>query len=339
MMQKTSGKLAGTRRVAVVLASLPREVAAAVLARLDRAEAQAVSIEIARLVDLPEGATERALREFVTDMRSGEPVLMDGAHNARELLRSALPAEEAAGAVSRLEETLGRVPFEFLAGVDAAALAAHLRDEQPQTVALVLAHVPPAKAARVIEGLSARAQGEVVRRIAHLRDASPEAIKRVEEELAGRIGDVKLAARATAGGAELAADILRRAGRSVERSALDSLEYDEPQLADDLRKRLFAFEDLLRADDRGMRALLKEVTTQDLAVALKTASDELEERVFANLSARACEVLREEIEYMRPVRLSEVEAAQARVLDAARRLEDAGELLVAGRASKEDFIV
>ena len=339
MMQKAAGKLAGTRRVAVVLAGLPREVAAAVLARLDGAEAQAVSIEIARLGDLPEGATERALREFVTDMRSGEPVLMDGAHNARELLRSALPAEEAAGAVSKLEEALGRVPFEFLAGVDAATLAAHLRDEQPQTVALVLAHVPPAKAARVIEGLSARAQGEVVRRIAHLRDASPEAIKRVEEELAGRIGDVKLAARAAAGGADLAADILRRAGRSVERSALDSLEYDEPQLADDLRKRLFAFEDLLRADDRGMRALLKEVTTQDLAVALKTASDDLGERVFVNLSARARDVLREEMEYMRPVRLSEVEAAQARVLDAARRLEDAGELFVAGRASKEDFIV
>ncbi len=339
MMQDSAGRLTGTRRSAVVLASLPREVAAAVLARLDRAEAQAVSIEIARLGDLPEGATERALREFASEMRSGEPVLMDGAHNARELLRSALSAEEAAGAVSKLEEALGRAPFEFLAGVDAATTAACLRDEQPQTIALVLAHIPPAKAARVVEGLSPRTQGEVVRRIARLGDASPEAIRRVEEELAGRVGEVKPAAYAGGGGAELAADILRRAGRAVERSALDSLEYDEPDLAEDLRRRLFAFEDLLRADDRGMRALLKEVTTQDLATALKTASEELKDRVFINLSTRARELLREEMDYMRPVRISEVEAAQARVLDAARRLEDAGELLVAGRVSKEDYVV
>ncbi len=339
MMQRSARSLTGTRRAAVVLAGLPREVASAVLARLDRSEAQAVSIEIARLGDLPEGATEQALGEFVTEMRSGEPVLMDGAHNARELLRSALPAEEAAGAVTKLEETLGRAPFEFLSGLDAETVAAHLRGEQPQTIALVLAHIKPAKAARVIEGLSARVQGEVIRRIAHLREPSAEALKRVEDELAGRVGEAKLAARARAGGAGAAAAILRRAGRATERSALDSLEFDEPELADDLRKRLFAFEDLLHADDRGIRALLREVTTRDLATALKTASEELRGRIFVNLSARAREVLREEMEYMRPVRISEVEAAQARVLDGARKLEDTGELFVAGRASKEDFVV
>lgn len=337
MAQATKTSMTGARRAAVVLASLPSGTAARVLSRLGPREAEAVTVEIARLADVPEAAAEETLREFLGVVRSGGPVLHEGLAHARELLREALPAKEADEAVLRLESTAGRRPFDFLASADPETILARIRDEQPQTMALVLAHVAPAKAAEVLSGLPAQVQGEVVRRVARLGEVAPEALRRVEEALAGRTGEAAAIA-SRAGGLERAADILRRAGPRTERTALDELEDADPELADDIRKRLFAFEDLLRADDRGIRALLKEVSTQELSVALKTANDDLRAKFLGNLSRRGRELLLEDIEYMRPVRLSEVEAAQMRMLDAARRLEEAGELFVAGRASGDEYV-
>ncbi len=338
MAQATKTSMTGTRKAAVVLASLPNETASRVLSRLDPKEAEAVSVEIALLADLPESAAEETLREFVDTSRSGGPVLYDGLAHARELLRKALSAEQADEAVSRLEQAAGRRPFDFLASADPDEIIACIRDEQPQTMALVLAHVAPAKAAAALASLPADVQGEVVRRIARLREVAPETLQRVEEALAGRTGGAGTTPAIRAGGVERAAEILRRAGSRIERTALDELEDADPELADDLRKRLFAFEDLLRADDRGIRALLKEVSTQEVSVALKTASEDLREKFLSNMSRRARELLIEDMDYMRPVRLTEVEAAQMRMLDAARRLEDNGELFVAGRASGEEYI-
>jgi len=340
---KTRPMLSGTRKAAVVIASLPREEASKLLARLGADAAQAIGLEISRLGEFPDEVAEDVLREFAEAARSGGPLVREGLQSAKELLRGALPPEEAELASSRLDEAVRRRPFGFLAEAEPGAIFAQLRDEQPQTVAVVLAHLSPAKAARVLEGFPPRVQGEVVRRIAHLADISPEAVRQLEEALASRFRAEPFARSAVAssrpGGPEIAAEILRRASRSTERAALDALEDDSPELADDIRRRLFAFEDLLRADDRGIRALLKEVSTQELCVALKTASEELKAKFMANLSNRARELLLEEMEYMRPVRLSEVEAAQMRMLEAARRLEESGELFVAGRASGEDYVV
>jgi flagellar motor switch protein FliG len=336
--QATKQSLTGARRAAIVIASLPRETAAEVLSRMGRKDAEAVGLEIARLAEIPEGAAEEALREFLGVARSGGAVLQDGLAHARELLRSSLPETEAGEAVARLEDAAAaRRPFDFLAAADADVIISQIAGEHPQTVALVLSHLPAARAAGVLAGLPVSKQGEVVRRISRLHEVSPEALKSVEESLAGRLSSLA-ASGVRAGGVERAADLLRRAGSRVERSCLEALEDEEPDLADDLRKRLFAFEDLLRADDRGIRSLLKEVSTQELSVALKTASEELRERFLANMSRRARELLADEMEYMRPVRLTEVEASQMRILDAARRLEEAGELFVAGRASGEDYV-
>jgi flagellar motor switch protein FliG len=336
--QATKQSLTGARRAAIVIASLPRETAAEVLSRMGRKEAEAVGLEVARLAELPEGAAEEALREFLGVARSGGAMLQEGLAHARELLRSSLPETEAGEAVARLEDAAAaRRPFDFLAAADADVIISQIAGEHPQTVALVLSHLPAARAAGVLAGLPVSKQGEVVRRISRLHEVSPEALKSVEESLAGRLGSLA-AAGVRMGGVERAADLLRRAGSRVERSCLEALEDEEPDLADDLRKRLFAFEDLLRADDRGIRSLLKEVSTQELSVALKTASEELREKFLANMSRRARALLADEMEYMRPVRLTEVEASQMRILDAARRLEEAGELFVAGRASGEDYV-
>jgi len=337
MAKRPAHSLSGVRKAAVVVASLPREAASSVLSRMGREAAQAVGLELARLSDLPQGAAEDALSEFVRTAKSGEVVLHRGVERARELMRAALSPEDADRAVERIEQAIEAKPFRFLSDASPEALYAQLKGEQPQAIALVIAHLPPARAAKVLEGFGARTQGEVVRRIAHMGEASREAVMRVQDALRARLGGAPTFEQV--GGIERAADILKRASRGAERAALDSLEADEPDLADQIRKRLFAFEDLLRADDRGIRALLKEVSTQELSVALKTASEELMAKFFANLSTRARDLLADEMDYMRPVRLSEVEAAQARILDAARRLEEAGELFVAGRASGEDYVV
>jgi flagellar motor switch protein FliG len=343
MLRSREAPLSGTQKAAVVVAALPGELAGRLLSLLGGPEARAVGFEVARLSELPEDSAERTLREFLEACQTGGPVLREGVDRAKRLLREALPAREADAAVAGLEEAESRRPFAFLDSADAEAVLAELADEGPQTIALVLAHLAPGKAARVLGGLPARIQGEVVRRIARMRGASAEAVRTVEEALSRGFGAAGRpeapVASPRAGGTEHAAEILRAAGSSVERSALGSIEDQEPELADEIRKRLFDFEDLLRADDRGIRALLKEVTTQELSVALKTASEDLRGKIFSNLSRRAGELLREEMEFMRPVRLSEVETAQARILDAARRLEESGDLFVAGRASGEDYVV
>jgi flagellar motor switch protein FliG len=339
MLKRKAYALSGARKAAVVVASLPRDAASLLLGRLGADAAQTIGLELARLTDLPEGAAENVLDEFVRSARAGDMLLHRGALSAKELVRSALSPEDADDVVSCIDRAIEDKPFKFLADASPEVILGQLRNEQPQTVALVLAHVSPAKAAHVLNGFPARQQGEIVRRIVHLGDASGEALKRVQDALSAKLGSSQAFVQARKGGFDQAADILRHASRGTERGALDALDADEPQLADEIRKRLFAFEDLLRADDRGIRALLKEVSTQELSVALKTASDELKHTFFSNLSTRARDLLREEMEYMRPIRLTEVEAAQARILDAARRLEEGGELFVAGRASGEDYVV
>jgi len=336
--QTAKQSLSGTCKAAIVIAGLPDETARQVLSRMGPKEAEAVSIEVARLAELPEGAAEETWREFLGAARSGGAVVREGLAHARELLRSSVPEGEAGEAVARLENAASaRRPFDFLASADAESIIAQIGAEQPQTIALVLSHLPPARSAAVLAGLPASKQGEVVRRISRLREVSPEALRRVEESLAGRVR-ASAAAGVRGGGVERAAEILRKAGARVERACLDVLDDEEPDLADDLRRRLFAFEDLLRADDRGIRALLKEVSTQELSIALKTASEDIREKFLSNMSRRARALLIEEMDYMRPVRLTEVEATQMRMLDAARRLEEAGELFVAGRASGEDYV-
>jgi flagellar motor switch protein FliG len=339
MAKRTAHSLSGARKAALVVASLPTDAASSILARMGRSAAQAVGLELAHLSDLPEGTAEEALREFVDSVRSGGIIVNQGIDRARELLRSALAPQDADEAVARIDEAILERPFRFLADANADTIFAQIKGEQPQTVALVLAHLPAPKAARVLEAFPPRMQGDIVRRVAHMADAAGDAVRRVQDALKARIGHSPAAATTRVGGLEQAADILKRTSRVVERTALDAVDAEEPELADAIRRRLFAFEDLLRADDRGIRALLKEVSTQEISVALKTASEDLNRKFLANLSARARELLADEMEFMRPVRLADVEAAQARILDAARRLEEAGELFVAGRASGEDYVV
>lgn len=321
--------MSGGRRAALVLASLPEHAAAEVARRLGGEVARIVGAELARLRSPERRALESALGDFVEEMKSGSFPVREGLAGARQVLTSALPPGEAQAAWAALEAASSRRPFGSLREVDTETLRVRLRTEQPQTVAVVLAHLPSVKAAEVLAGLPPRMQGEVTRRIARLGRVPPEVLKDLEEALLST--HLRPDISGPKGGPEVAAEILRRAGRSSERAALEALEGEEPELAEEIRRKLLSFEDLQGADDRGTRALLKEVGMHEIALALRTSSDELKDKFTSNMSPRAAALLRDEMEYMGPVRLSDAEGAQRKVLEAARRLEASGELFIAGR--------
>ena len=230
-------------------------------------------------------------------------------------------------------------PFSFARKAESQNLLTFIQDEQPQTIALILAHLEPVQAAEVLKGLPGTRQVDVVRRMATLEHTNAEVIREVEASLEKRMSAVVTQRFRKAGGVSTVAEVLNRTDRATERTILRELEASNPELVEDIRRLMFVFEDILLVDDRGVQQVLKNIETKDLALALKTAGEELKEKIFRNMSDRAALVLREEMEYTGPVRLREVEAAQQRIADVVRRLEDAGELVILGRGGEEVVVV
>ncbi|MCH8153362.1 MAG: flagellar motor switch protein FliG, partial [Planctomycetes bacterium] len=213
-----------------------------------------------------------------------------------------------------------------------------IQDEHPQTIALIISYLSHHKASEILVGLPSEKQIEVVRRVANMEQTSPEVIREVEAGLESRLSNVLVHAVEKVGGVATVAEILNLCDRSTEKSIIDGVESEDPDLVEEIRRLMFIFEDILKVDDKGIQAILKEVDNEELCLALKTGSDELKEKVYSNMSARAAELIKEDMQYMGPVRLSEVEAAQQRIVDVARRLEDAGEIIIAGRGEKDVIV-
>jgi len=218
-------------------------------------------------------------------------------------------------------------------------LLSFIQDEHPQTIALVLSHLESRQAADVLRGLSHPKQVDVVRRMATMETTNPEVIREVEASLEKRMAAVVTRKFEQSGGLETVAEILNLTDRSTEKDVLEALEEDSPELVEDIRRLMFVFEDIMLVNDKGVQRLLKEIDIGELALALKTASEELKEKIHRNMSQRAVVLLEEEMEYMGPVRLREVEAAQQRIAEVVRRLDDAGELIIQGRRGEEEVIV
>ncbi len=210
--------------------------------------------------------------------------------------------------------------------------------EHPQTIALIISHLSHHKASQILVGLPSERQIEVVRRVANMEPTSPEVIREVEAGLEARLSNVLVHAVEKVGGVATVAEILNLCDRSTEKSIIDGVESEDPDLVEEIRRLMFIFEDILKVDDKGIQAILKEVDNEELCLALKTGSDELKEKIYSNMSARAAELIKEDMQYMGPVRLSDVEAAQQRIVDIARRLEDAGEIIIAGRGDKDVIV-
>ena len=330
--------MSGLRKSAILLLSMGKDVASKVLGRLGMDEIEEVSRELAELDGIKPEEQTLVLEEFYNLAMAQSYIEQGGLAYAQALLEQSLPADMAHDIVKQVTQTIQQTPFQFLAKTEAENILTFIQDEHPQTIALILSHLSPQKSAEIMAGLAQQKQAEVVKRISAMDQTNPEVIREVETGLEKRLASVVSQTFEKAGGVEAAAAILNLADRSTEKGILETLETEDPDLVEQIRRLMFVFEDVLLVNDKGIQAVLKEVENDDLSLALKTASEELQNKILGNMSERAANLVREDMEFMGPVRLSDVEAAQQKIVDIVRRLEDAGELFVQGRGGESEIV-
>jgi len=325
------------RKAAILLMSLPEQQAAQLLARLEPKQVEAVSIEIAKMGAISGEEQESVIEAFATANPNTLTGRAGGLELAKSLVEQAL-GKGASAALENVRQSIEALPFGFLQKVDSQNLLTFIIDEHPQTIALILCHLPPSQAADIISALPAERQLSVIRRVATMGQTSPEIIEEVEKGLEHRMSSVMSQQFENAGGVSSVAEILNVIDRATEQSLLENLAQEDAELVDEIRRLMFIFEDIAKLDDRDIQNLLKNVETSQWAMALKGASEELREKVLKNMSKRAADLLREEMEYLGPVRLSQVEQTQQQIVDVVRRLEDAGELTTHTDEQEEQFV-
>ncbi len=325
------------RKAAILLMSLPEDRAAQLLTRLDPKQVEAVSIEIAKTSGVSGDEQESVIQDFAGANPSAMTGSAGGLDVAKSLVEQAL-GKNAGSTLDNVRQSIEALPFGFLQKIDSQNLLTFIIDEHPQTIALILSHVPPAQAADIISGLPVERQLSVVRRVATMAQTSPEIIQEVERGLERRMAAVMSQQFENAGGVPSVAEMLNVIDRATERSLLENLAQEDPDLVEEIRRLMFVFEDIAKLGDRDIQNLLKNVESSQWAMALKGASEELKDKILANMSKRASDLLTEEMEYLGPVRLSNVEQTQQQIVDIIRRLEDAGELTTHGEEEEEQFI-
>src|SRR3954447_11431970 len=335
----TMADLPGVKKAAVLLVSLDQDRAAEILKRLPAEAVEEVSREIASLGEVGSVARRDVFNEFYSLALANSYVSEGGLEYAKTLLRKSLSDSDADRVIKQVTQQIQSAPFSFLQKAESENLLTFIQDEHPQTIALILAHLAPQKASEVLVGLPGQKQIEVVKRIANMEQTNPEVIKEVERGLEHRLSDIVSQTFEKAGGVDTVAEMLNLADRSTEKGIMEGLEAEDPDLVEQIRRLMFVFEDILLVNDKGIQSVLKEIENDALALALKTASEELKQKIFKNMSERAAQLIKEDMQYMGPVRVSDVEQAQQKIVDIVRRLEDAGEIVLAGRGGEKEMIV
>ncbi|HCI28775.1 MAG TPA: flagellar motor switch protein FliG, partial [Fervidobacterium sp.] len=310
-----AGKLTGRRKAAILLVTMGPEKAAKVLKSLDDSEVEALTVEIANLGKVTGDERKMVLEEFQSLTKAREMIISGGIDYAKDMLIKAFGPEKAMQIIERLVSNLAVKPFEFMKAADVVQIVNFLQSEHPQTIALVLSFLDIRVAAQVLGALPENLQIEVVKRISLLERASPDVVKEVEKLLEKKFAGVATQTLSAVGGLDTAAEIMNNLDRSTEKNLMERLTYESPELAEEIRKRMFVFEDILKLDDRSVQLVLREINTQDLAVALKGASEDLRDKIFNNMSKRAQQLLKDEIEFMGPVRVKDVEEAQQKIIN------------------------
>jgi len=325
------------RKAAILLMSLPDEQAAQLLGKLQPKELESVSIEIAKLGSVSGDEQEVVIRDFASANPAGLSVKAGGLEVAKQLVERAL-GKGAGATLDNVRQSIEALPFGFLQKIDSQNLLTFIMDEHPQTIALILSHLPPQQASEIIAGLPSDRQLLVIRRIATMGQTSPEIIKEVERGLEHRMSSVMSQQFEKAGGVPSVAEILNVTDRTTERTLLENLAREDAELVEEIRRLMFVFDDLTGLSDRDIQTLLKNVESSQWAMALKGASNELKDKILGNMSKRAADLLREEIEYLGAVRLSAVEQTQQQIVDIVRRLEDGGEITTHSDEQEEQFV-
>ncbi|GGS86557.1 flagellar motor switch protein FliG [Planobispora rosea] len=330
--------MSGLRKAAILLVQMGKDDSAKVLGQLREPEVEELTAEIVRLGTVDPGDAVEILSEFRDLTTAYRYAGQGGMDFARELLEASLGRERASQIVERLSATLVDLPFSFLQRADPRQVLSFVQDEHPQLIALVLAHLPSHLGAQILSGLSPTLQADVAHRIAVMDRTSPDIIRQVETMLERKLSSVLQPSDLSAvGGLQPLVDIINRADRVTERLILEGLEGRSPELAEEVRSRMFMFEDVVHLDDRAVQLVVRQVETADLATALKGVSQDVLNKVTRNLSARAAENLVEEIDLLGPVRLRTVEEAQAKIVHAIRALEESGQIMIR-RGDEDEFV-
>jgi flagellar motor switch protein FliG len=331
--------LDGITKAAVLLLTLDHDTAGVLLRELSNEMIEEVTRALAQLGDVPAKLAQSVIEEFYSLRLASVYMKEGGLDYARALLKDSLDHKLADRIISQIQTQVQKTPFAFLQKAEGDTLLTFIQDEHPQTIALIISHLSHHKASEILGGLPPQKQIEVVRRVANMEQTNPSVIQEVERGLESRLSNMLQHSMERVGGVETVAEVLNLCDRSTEKSILEGIEAEDPELVEQIRRLMFVFEDILMVDDKGIQAVLKEIDNDELCLALKTASDELKTKIFNNMSSRASEIIKEDMQYMGPVRLSDVEAAQQRIVDVVRRLEDAGEIIISGRGGDSDLVV
>jgi flagellar motor switch protein FliG len=332
-------ELNGMQKAAVLMLALDEDAAAVLLSQLDPKGIEVITREIASLGNISEEMRNGVLNEFYELAAASGWAREGGLDYARMLLLKTLDPKEAERIIQQIGQQVRKAPFAFLQKAEASNLLTFIQDEHPQTIALIVSHLPFHKASEILGGLPTPKQVEVVKRVANMEQTNPAVVAEVEKGLEGRLANMLTQNFEKIGGVETVAEMLNLVDRTTEKSIMDGLEAEDPDLVEEIRRLMFVFEDILLVDDKGVQAVLKEVDNDELALSLKTASEELRDKIFGNMSERAAQLIAEDMEYMGPVRVADVESAQQRIVDIVRRLEDAGEIIITGRGGEGDVVV
>ncbi len=331
-------ELTGLQKAAILLITLGPDKSANVFKFLKEEEIEQLTLEIANTRSINQSLKEEVLDEFYEVCLAQQYISEGGIDYAKSLLEKALGGDKAVEVIGKLTASLQVRPFEFVRKTDATQLLNFIQDEHPQTIALILSYLSTSQAAAIVAALPQDKQPDVAKRIAQMDRTSPDVIKEVENVLEKKLANLVNQDFTIAGGVDAVVDILNTVDRGTEKHIMETLEIDEPELADEIRKKMFVFEDILTLDDRSIQRVLHEVDNNEIAVALKNANEDVQAAIFNNMSKRLATMIKEDMEFMGPVRMKDVEEAQQKIVNIIRKLEDSGEIIIA-RGGGDELVV
>ena len=337
-MAKSENNLQGIQKAAILLIALGPEKSASIFKHLKEEEIEELTLEIANTRSVTPQVKEEIIDEFYEVCLAQQYIAEGGISYAKELLEKALGAEKALNVIGKLTASLQVKPFEFIRKTDPSQLLNFIQDEHPQTIALILSYLPASQSSMIISALPPDRQSDVAKRIAVMDRTSPDVVKDVEKILESKLSSLVNQDYTIIGGVDAVVEILNSVDRGTEKHIMETLEIEEPELADEIRKKMFVFEDILLLDDRAIQRVLRDVENNDLALALKSSNEQVQNTIFNNLSKRLAAMIKEDMEYMGPVHMKDVEEAQQKIVNVIRKLEDAGEIVIS-RGGGDEIVV
>ncbi len=330
--------LTGRQKCAIFLITIGAEISAEIFKHLRENEIESLTFEISQIERIESAQKEAVLKEFQELMAAKDFITLGGIDYARELLEKAVGSQKAGDIIGKLTSNMQVRPFDFIRRTDPSHLFNFIQQEHPQTIALILAYLEPEKASQILGSLSPDIQSDVAKRIATMDRTSPEVLREIELVLEKKLAILSSEDYTLAGGIDNIVDILNLVDRATEKLIIESLEEEDPELAEEIKKRMFVFEDIVLLDDRSLQKVLREVDNSELVKALKAVDTGVQEKIFRNLSKRAAGLLKDDMEFMGPIRIKEVEECQQHIVSLIRRLEEQGEIVVA-RPGEDELVI